>query len=122
MVNKLRNEGAQEDTEEQTLNHDTDGSMSAKTETEENEGSLVGESRYQYNKGLILGANPPKDIIIITITIKIRAMCNRPGRYGKHVSKLPDIFLALVVLLDQVLKMTTSSSTQIAALDDPPIR
>ena len=52
MVNKLRNEGAQEDTEEQTLNHDTDGSMSAKTETEENEGSLVGESRYQYNKGL----------------------------------------------------------------------
>ncbi|KAI9615915.1 hypothetical protein H4Q26_011166 [Puccinia striiformis f. sp. tritici PST-130] len=51
MVDKLRNEDAHEDTEEQILNHDTDGWISAKTEAEENEESCIEESRFQYTKG-----------------------------------------------------------------------
>ncbi|KAA1080099.1 hypothetical protein PGT21_001970 [Puccinia graminis f. sp. tritici] len=54
MVNKLRNEGAQEDTRDQNPNHDTDGSMPAKAEAEGNDDSSADESPYQYNKGLSL--------------------------------------------------------------------
>ncbi|PLW49121.1 hypothetical protein PCASD_02991 [Puccinia coronata f. sp. avenae] len=54
MVNKLRNEGAHDDPEEQTLNHDTDVWMAAKTQADENNDSTVDESRYQFSKGLSL--------------------------------------------------------------------
>ncbi|KNZ57135.1 hypothetical protein VP01_2232g3 [Puccinia sorghi] len=52
MVNKLRNEGIQDNSGEQILNHDTDGWMTARTEAEDDNETSVEESRYQYTKGI----------------------------------------------------------------------